>query len=188
GVVSGRPQPAPRMGMLVAMVYMELLPMSLTLATGTMDVPYAANAESSRDEPHPGRTLNDARPLQVERHGSLVEVQLYRLAYARSGDKGNHANIGVIARKAEYWPYLLDFLSSDRVFQHFRRYFSAEVQAQGAETSVQRWELPGIKALNFMLKNSLGGGGMASLRADAQGKSFGQMLLQINIPMPREFL
>ena len=109
-----------------------------------------------------------------------VTVPLIRLALARSGDKGNHANIGVAARRPEYLPYIESVLTSAAV----RRYF-AHVLEGGEQGRVQRWRLPGTHSLNFMLYNALGGGGAASLRTDPQGKAFAQMLLDYPVPVPR---
>ena len=103
-----------------------------------------------------------------------TEVSLINLAYARSGDKGDHANIGVIARKPEYLPYIRNSLTPKRV----AKYFSHVVKGE-----VERWDVPGIGALNFLLRNSLGGGGMASLNIDPQGKAYAQQLLDIMIPV-----
>ena len=104
-----------------------------------------------------------------------AEVALINLAYARSGDKGDHANIGVIARKAEYLPYIRKALSIEIVAKYFAHVLKGEVE---------RWDVPGINGLNFLLKNSLGGGGMASLNVDPQGKAYAQQLLDIMIPVP----
>ena len=106
-----------------------------------------------------------------------TEVSLINLAYARSGDKGDHANIGVIARKPEYLPYIRDSLTPKRV----AKYFSHVVKGE-----VERWDVPGIGALNFLLRNSLGGGGMTSLNIDPQGKAYAQQLLDIMIPVPHK--
>ena len=104
-----------------------------------------------------------------------TEVTLIKLAYARSGDKGDHANIGVIARKVEYLPYIRNALSKQAVAKYFAHILKGDVD---------RWDIPGINALNFLLKNSLGGGGMASLNVDPQGKGYAQQLLDIMIPVP----
>ena len=104
-----------------------------------------------------------------------AEVKLINIAYARSGDKGDHANIGVIARKAEYLPYIRKALSIEIVAKYFAHVLKGEVE---------RWDVPGINGLNFLLKNSLGGGGMASLNVDPQGKAYAQQLLDIMIPVP----
>lgn len=104
-----------------------------------------------------------------------TEVALINLAYARSGDKGDHANIGIIARRAEYLPYIRKALSIEIVAKYFAHVLKGEVE---------RWDVPGINGLNFLLKNSLGGGGMASLNVDPQGKAYAQQLLDIMIPVP----
>ena len=106
-----------------------------------------------------------------------AEVPLINLAYARSGDKGDHANIGVISRKAEYLPYIKDCLTTKKVAEYFSHVSKGEVE---------RWDVPGINALNFLLRNSLGGGGMASLNVDPQGKAYAQQLLDIMIPVPHK--
>lgn len=110
-------------------------------------------------------------------------VPLIKLALARSGDKGDHANIGVIARKPEYLPVLRAALTPEAVRDYF-----AHVLAGGREGRVQRWELPGSHSLNFLLHHALGGGGAGSLRTDPQGKYFGQMLLDFPVPVPPELI
>lgn len=112
-----------------------------------------------------------------------VSVPLIRLALARSGDKGDHANIGVIARRPEYLPYIRAALSTAALRKHF-----AHVLAGGEGGRVERWELPGTDSLNFLLHNALGGGGAGSLRTDPQGKAFGQMLLDYPVPVPAGLL
>lgn len=107
-----------------------------------------------------------------------AKVPLIKLALARSGDKGDHANIGIIARKPEYLPYIKAALSATAV----RRYF-AHVLAGGENGKVERWSMPGTNSLNFLLYNALGNGGAASLRTDPQGKAFGQMLLDFPVPV-----
>lgn len=109
-------------------------------------------------------------------------VPLIRLALARSGDKGDHANIGVIARKAEYLPWLRAALTPAALRQYF-----AHVLAGGENGRVERWELPGSLSFNFLLHHALGNGGAASLRTDPQGKAFAQMLLDFPVPVPAEF-
>jgi hypothetical protein len=105
-----------------------------------------------------------------------AKVPLIALAVGRSGDKGNSANIGLIARKGEYLPWLRAALMEDVVRDWF---------AHHGVSKVERYDLPGIHALNFVLHDALGGGGVASLRVDAQGKAFAQMLMDYPIPVPR---
>ena len=104
-----------------------------------------------------------------------TKVDLEKLAYARSGDKGDHVNIGIIARKSSYFPYIRDALKVEVVSKYFEHFLKGEVQ---------RWDVPGVYGLNFLLKNALGGGGMASLNLDPQGKGYAQMLLELPIPVP----
>jgi len=111
--------------------------------------------------------------------GDTVEVPLIRLAHGRSGDKGNDANIGIIARNPAYLPLLRGALTAEAV----ERYF-----AHILEGGVTRFEWPGIHALNFVLHDVLGGGGVASLRYDPQGKAFAQMLLDFPIKVPAAWL
>jgi Acyclic terpene utilisation family protein AtuA len=105
-----------------------------------------------------------------------AKVPLIALAVGRSGDKGNSANVGLIARKGEYLPWLRAALMEDVVRDWF---------AHNSVSKVERYDLPGIQALNFVLHDALGGGGVASLRVDAQGKAFAQMLMDYPIPVPR---
>jgi hypothetical protein len=107
--------------------------------------------------------------------GEVTTVPLYRLAVARSGDKGDSANIGVIARKPEYLPAIRAALTTDAVAGYF---------AHVVRGRVERFDLPGIHALNFILYESLGGGGIASLNLDPQGKTYAQQLLDFPIPVP----
>ena len=102
-------------------------------------------------------------------------VPLIRLAWGRSGDKGNVANIGIIARRAEYLPYIRAALTPQAVATVFAHYL---------EGPVQRFDLPGSHAINFLLHDVLGGGGTASLRNDPQGKAYAQILLEHPIPVP----
>ena len=101
-----------------------------------------------------------------------MRIQLTQLAHARSGDKGDTANVGLIALRNDYYPILLREVSAARVKQHFKGI------CQGA---VERFELPNIHALNFLLHESLGGGGTLSLMTDAQGKTFSTALLRMEI-------
>lgn len=115
--------------------------------------------------------------------GDVIEVELAQLAWARSGDKGNKANIGIIARQAEYLPYIVKSLTSKRVAKYFEHFLQ-----DASVNNVQCFYMPGVNALNFLLDDVLGGGGVASLRNDAQGKGFAQLLLTEMIEIPRDIL
>ena len=106
-------------------------------------------------------------------------VPLIKLAVARSGDKGNHSNIGVMARKPEYLPWIAAALSEGAVAEWMQHVLDPQT------AKVSRWYLPGSHSLNFLLENALGGGGIASLRIDPQGKAFAQQLLEFPIPLPQ---
>jgi len=103
-------------------------------------------------------------------------VSLFRLAHARSGDKGDTANVGLIALKPEYYPVLARAVTATRVAAHF----SGMIRGP-----VERFELPNLRALNFLLHGALGGGGTLSLKTDAQGKVLSTALLRMTIPVPR---
>ena len=104
-----------------------------------------------------------------------MKVPLSRIAHTRSGDKGDTCNIGVIALEEQYYPVLVQQVTADRV----RAHFGGLVQG-----SVERFELPNLGALNFLLHGALGGGGTVSLRTDAQGKTFGAALLRMEVDLP----
>jgi hypothetical protein len=101
-----------------------------------------------------------------------MKVQLVKLAHARSGDKGDTANIGLIALRDEIYPILVREVTAARVKQHFTGICKGDVE---------RFELPNLGALNFLLHESLGGGGTVSLMTDAQGKTFSTALLRMEI-------
>lgn len=105
----------------------------------------------------------------------MKKIQLLRLAHARSGDKGDASNIGLIARKAEYYPILKEKVTTEVVKKHF---------AGTCKGKVERFELPNLYALNFFLHEALGGGGTVSLRNDAQGKTLSTALLRLEIEVP----
>jgi hypothetical protein len=104
-----------------------------------------------------------------------MRVQLVDLAHARSGDKGDTANVGVIALRPEWYPLLTKYLTRERVAEHFRGVITGDVE---------RYEIPNLKAINFLLHGALDGGGTLSLKTDAQGKVFSTALLRMVIDIP----
>ncbi|WP_395611249.1 acyclic terpene utilization AtuA family protein [Pseudomonas sp. B22129] len=108
-----------------------------------------------------------------------ASVPLVKLAVARSGDKGNHSNIGVIARHPDYLPWIAEALTPEVIVDWMSHVLDPQLGR------VERWYLPGSHSLNFLLENALGGGGIASLRIDPQGKAFAQQLLEIPIAVPQ---
>ena len=107
----------------------------------------------------------------------MRKVQLLKLAHARSGDKGDTANVGVIALKPEYYEIIKDQLTAEKVKKHF---------GDNVKGRVERFELPNIGALNFLLHNALGGGGTLTLKHDAQGKVVSANILRIEIDVPNQ--
>jgi hypothetical protein len=104
----------------------------------------------------------------------LPRLQLRYLAHARSGDKGDTANVGLIALEPEYYPILKKEVTAARVARHFKDMI----------TGVDRFELPNLNALNFLLHGALDGGGTISLKTDAQGKVYSTALLRMEVPVP----
>jgi hypothetical protein len=104
-----------------------------------------------------------------------MKVRLLDIAHARSGDKGDTANVGVIALEPEWYPVLVQYLTLERVERHFRDVITG---------SVERFELPNLKALNFLLHGALDGGGTLSLKTDAQGKVFSTAMLRLVLDIP----
>ncbi len=109
----------------------------------------------------------------------MARVQLVRIAHARSGDKGDTANVGLIALRPDFYPVLASQVTAERVKKHFTGICEGEVE---------RFELPNLGALNFLLHESLDGGGTLSLKADAQGKTYSAALLRMEIDVPDDLL
>ena len=135
----------------------------------SMETPTDAVVESIDTESVDTETLADESAEQVE-------VPLERLAWARSGDKGDKANIGVMARKREYFPWIAAALTESYVASRFAHFM--------ASPEMDRYALPGLPALNFVLHHALGGGGVASLRNDPQAKGYAQILLDTPVSIP----
>jgi hypothetical protein len=106
-----------------------------------------------------------------------MKVRLVDIAHARSGDKGDTANVGVIALRPEWYPFIAEQLTLERVKRHF---------AGVIEGGVERYELPNLHALNFLLHGALDGGGTLSLKTDAQGKVFSTAMLRMVLDVPDE--
>jgi hypothetical protein len=173
GVLHGRPKPAP-----VVRVFSFLWPKARVPVTVELDgegiaLPDAVPSPAARPPAPP--SLPDAEPFA----GATSRVPLRALAVGRSGDKGNDANIGIIARRGEFYPLLRAQVTEERVAAVFAHYL---------EGRVTRYALPGLHALNFHLRDVLGGGGSASLRFDPQAKTYAQMLLDTPVTVPATWL
>jgi hypothetical protein len=170
GLVGGRPTPTPVIRLFSFLFPKREVPVQLQVGDGAAAV--AIPLDGGFDEGRIGAARRYAATPAVEGFSS---VPLMRLAHGRSGDKGDKANIGVIARKPEYLPLLNQWLTPERVAEHFKH---------NAPSRVERFDLPGSNAMNFLLHDVLGGGGMASLRTDNLAKCYAQVLLAMEVPVP----
>ena len=185
----GRPSPSPLIKPLAFFVDKAAVPVQVVLdgQTWAVQVPLAGQAPPSHHTPEPaawvGHSAPPVEPAAAPSGGTLpeplvdplVEVPLVRLAWARSGDKGNLANIGVIARRPDWLPLLWARLTPQAVHEHL---------AHLVQGPVERFHLPGISAINFVLHDALDGGGPASRRMDPLGKGLAQILLDMPVRVP----
>lgn len=172
GFFGGRPRVAPVVRVFHLLVDKAIVPVSVRIGDRTDAVVVAEGTGEVTGTPQ----LPDAAP---DAPVPGITVPLRRLAYGRSGDKGDQANIGLIARRPEFAPVIRDQVSTARVAAHFAHYLRGEVR---------RWELPGLGAVNFLLDAVLGGtGGTSTLRYDPQAKTYAAMLLDIPVIVPAEW-
>lgn len=168
GFFAGRPSPVPVVRLFSMLVDKADVPVSIAL--DGRELPVVVHSSSAAKPP-----TGPEYAAPISKNEATIPIQLSRLAYARSGDKGDTANIGVVARRPEYYDLLRQYLTADVMkgfFDHFVR------------GDVERYEVPGIKGLNFVLNSALGGGGIASLRIDPQGKCLAPILLDLNLDVP----
>jgi len=173
GIYSGRPKPAPQIKLFTLFIEKTLLGNPVVTLGGEhteIDLPPGCEiGPALAEEESPG----ESQP------GPFKEVPLRRLALARSGDKGDSANIAIIARDPAYVGVIRREVTAERMLAHF---------AHLIDGPARRFEAPGVDAFNFLLQNALGGGGMASLRIDPQGKAYGQMALEMMIRVPADLV
>ncbi|GLC91896.1 hypothetical protein Tamer19_13040 [Cupriavidus sp. TA19] len=153
------------------------VPMRVEFEGGVIMLPDAATSAATSAAPEAPAVVSGPALSPVPDE-PRVRLPLVALAYARSGDKGDDENIGVIARKPEYLALLREQLTPQAV----RAYFAHLVEGE-----VERFDVPGLHALNFLMHGALGGGGVASLRSDPLGKSYAQMLLDFPLSVPRSW-
>jgi len=169
GFAGGRPKPTPIVRLFSFLLAKDRLPAPVvTLNDERFEVPVTVPTQAA---PPPMASEPAAEPYD----GKTVTVPLIRLAVARSGDKGDSANIGVVPRDSSFTPVLRRELTPGRVKDYF---------AHLVEGDVHRYEVPGVGGFNFLMEKALAGGGMASLRNDPLGKGMAQMLLDIPIDVP----
>ena len=170
GFAGGRPKPTPVLKLFSFAMPKEAVDISLDVGDGPQ--PFLEPAGKGFKVSEIVRPAIPAPDVQE----AVSEVPLIKLAWVRSGDKGDKANVGVLPRKKEYAPYIWMALTEDVVRERFAHYL---------EGDVSRFFLPGTGAINFVLDRVLGGGGVASLRNDPQGKGYSQILLQTPIAVPK---
>jgi hypothetical protein len=187
GIYTGRPKPAPQIRLFTFFIDKTLLEAPVvTIGSERFVVPIPAGIAAPAASPAaaappttaapPADAASDAQSAGTgEVAAETVRVPLRRLALARSGDKGDSANVAIIARNAAYVDLIRREVTGARLAEHFAHLVAGPVE---------RFEAPGLHAFNFLLHNALGGGGMASLRIDPQGKAYGQMALEMLVPVP----
>ena len=171
GIVGGRPTVWPKIRLYSCLVPKSEVAVSVDLngQVTSVDVDSAGGFQ-------PGQIKD--QPAIEGASATDTTVPLIDLAWARSGDKGDHSNIGVIARNPDFVPFIAAALTEQAVAEWMAHTLNPETG------KVTRWSLPGFNAFNFLLEHSLGGGGVASLRIDPQGKAFAQQLLEFPVPVP----
>lgn len=169
---AGRVSPSP-----VIRMFSCLVPKSRVPVVVDVDGHRIALQEGARSGGFDATSLPVEAPPAKPLTGATETVPLVALAYGRSGDKGDNANIGIFARKPEYQPILDAEVTEEAVAEYF---------AHRINGTVTRWRLPGINGFNFLLRQALGGGGMASLKADPLAKAFAQMLLDMPVRVPAD--
>src|SRR6185436_12442022 len=170
---AGRPNVSPQIKQ-----FAFLLPKSEATARVSIDAT-AEEVVIPRGEDTPLRPGADAESSGPQPPADAASVPLMRVAHGRSGDKGDNSNVGIIARKPEYMPWIRSQVTAAAVSEHLGHLVKGKVT---------RYSLPGINALNFVLEQALGGGGMASLRNDPLGKGMAQLVLAMPIRIPKELL
>lgn len=168
GLAPGRPKASPIVRLFSFLYPKEKVPVEVRVDGQAVTLSHVVDRGGSVPAPRPS-------PEEVCPPGERVPVPLVYLAVARSGDKGNHANIGVIARRPEYLPWIRAALTPAAVHARFAHFVTGHVE---------RFDLPGVHGLNFLLHDTLGGGGVASLHLDPQAKTYAQLLLEMPVPVP----
>jgi hypothetical protein len=172
GFQGGRSKPSPVIRLFSFLVDKKAVPVAIEI--DGHETAFSAETSSPFNE---DMITRPAAPAQPEASQSHVTVPLVKLAWGRSGDKGDKANIGIIARKPEYLPFIWASLTEKIVAARFAHFLEGEVE---------RFLMPGPHAINYLLHDALGGGGVASLRSDAQGKGFASLLLDQPIEITSE--
>ncbi len=176
GFSGGRPTPTPLVRLFSCLVPKTAVQIEVDGQPFTAPVVSYADASPPTATPLPSPLPS---PLPQGERGQVRTVPLIEIAYGRSGDKGNSANIGVLARRPEFVPVLRAQLTAEAVKHYFAHF---------VEGSVERFEIPGLHGFNFLMQSALGGGGIASLRHDPQGKMLAQVLMDFPVDVPEALL
>ena len=174
GFVGGRPKPSPIVRLFSFLI--DKKNVKVTIDNGSISKKFLVNEPEDFDL----SSIEKHKPPQVDdKDDQFIDVPLIKIAYGRSGDKGNKANIGIISRNEKFYPIICKYLTEDIVKKCFSKFLKG---------NVEKYYLPGSYSINFMLDDVLGGGGPASLRNDPQGKAYAQILLDQKIPVPKKLL
>jgi len=174
GFVGGRPKPSPIVRLFSFLI--DKKNVKVTIDNGSISKDFLVNEPEDFDL----SSIEKHKPPKVDdKDEQFIDVPLIKIAYGRSGDKGNKANIGIISRNEKFYPIICKYLTEDIVKKCFSKFLKG---------NVDKYYLPGSYSINFMLDDVLGGGGPASLRNDPQGKAYAQILLDQKIPVPKKLL
>ena len=174
GFVGGRPKPSPIVRLFSFLIDKKNI--KITIDDGNVSKDFEVNDPDDFDL----TSIQKHEPPKIDdQDEQFIDVPLIQVAYGRSGDKGNKANIGIISRDEKFYPIICKYLTEEIVKKCFSKFLNG---------SVKKYYLPGSCSVNFMLDDVLGGGGPASLRNDPQGKAYAQILLDQKIPMPKRLL
>jgi len=174
GFVGGRPKPSPIVRLFSFLIDKKNI--RITIDDGNVSKDFEVNDPDDFDL----TSIQKHEPPKIDdQDEQFIDVPLIQVAYGRSGDKGNKANIGIISRDEKFYPIICKYLTEEIVKKCFSKFLNG---------SVNKYYLPGSCSVNFMLDDVLGGGGPASLRNDPQGKAYAQILLDQKIPMPKRLL
>jgi len=174
GFVGGRPKPSPIVRLFSFLIDKKDVNINISDGNSSKDF------QDSDPENFDLKSIIKSEIPKMNNHNEkLIDVPLVKIAYGRSGDKGNKANIGIISRDAKFYPIICNYLTEEVVKNCFSKFLRGKVE---------KYYLPGSYSLNFMLDDVLGGGGPASLRNDPQGKAYAQILLDQIIPVPKKLL
>ena len=177
GLVGGRPKPSPMIRLFSFLWPKDQIEVSYTLNDQSSSVVIAQGECLANGVRNSTALLNDNDVVGLDASLCDATTALINLAMARSGDKGDHCNIGILARDPTYLPYIQQAVQPEKI----RNYLS---HIMSKNSDVKLYELPGLNAFNLMLEQALGGGGIASLRIDPQGKAMAQQLLDMPIALP----